>query len=104
MVRLLHSLWIMVRSTHRHPLNKALHICGLPLYAIGIAIVIGPSAGLAADQSFGVLIWTFAIAMFAIGHKIEGNLGSITPVLAYRLIANKTRRYLAANRIHVQAG
>jgi hypothetical protein len=104
MIRFLRSLWILVRSTHRHPANKALHIFGLPLYVIGIAMVIGPYAGISTDQATGALIWPAAVTMFIIGHKIEGNLRSITPVLVCRLITSQVRRYLAANRVHVHTG
>ena len=92
------SFWVMLRETHRHPVNRALHFAGMPLYLLGISLMAGNS-----DKGFGALLLVGAVVMFTVGHKIEGNLRSITPILAYRLISRNVRRYLAANRIHIQA-
>lgn len=96
-IRLVGSFWVLLRYTHQHPLNRALHIAGMPLYILGIALMFK------SDIGPGALLLLAAVVMFTIGHKIEGNLRSITPVLAYRLISRNVRRYLAANRIHIQA-
>jgi hypothetical protein len=89
---------VMLRQTHRHPVNRALHFAGVPLYLLGITLMAGNS-----DMGLGALLLLGAVVMFTVGHKIEGNLRSITPVLAYRLISRNVRHYLAANRIHIKA-
>jgi hypothetical protein len=91
------SYWVMLRHTHRHPVNRALHIAGMPFYILGIALMIK------SDIGPGALLLVAAVVIFTVGHKIEGNLRSITPVLAYLLISRNVRRYIAANRIHIQA-
>lgn len=101
--QLLLSMWIMIKSTHRHPANRALHIAGSPLYVIGIYLVSNIIHGSSADSVLGGLLWSASVAMFTIGHLIEGNLNSITPVLAYRLFSRKLRGYFVPNRFHVQA-
>jgi hypothetical protein len=98
------SIWVVVRNTHRNPTNIGLHIVGLPLYAIGIALIFGPVAGYPANQALGALLWVAAVAMFTAGHMIEGNVRSITPLLLYRLISSKLRSYFATNRVHIQPG
>lgn len=82
-------------------MNRALHVAGMPLYILGIALLAGLLGG-NSDMGPGALLLLAGVVMFTVGHKIEGNLGSITPVLAYRLISRNVRRYLAANRIHIQ--
>ena len=105
------SLWKVIKNTHRRRSNRALHVAGSPLYASGVAILIANLAGYGAAHSatsapnpvLGILLLLAGIGMFTLGHKIEGNLGSITPVLASRLVLRNTRRYFAAHRIHVSA-
>ena len=103
MSRLLPSLWVMLRNTHRHPVNRALHLAGMPLYVLGVAYVVGFFFGYPAEPAFGALLLLAGISMFTFGHRIEGNLSSITPVLASRLISRNVRRYLAANIIRDRA-
>lgn len=77
----------LVKSTHRHPANIALHLAGLPLYGAGIAtIVMGAAAGQAdPDVLAGAALIPLAIGLFVAGHAIEGNVMSMTPVLLARL-------------------
>ena len=49
----------------------------------------------------GLAMWLSAIAMFVAGHKIEGNVVSMTPVLLFRLFSRKAAGYLAAKRVHL---
>ena len=44
----------LVRGTHRHPANRALHAAGLPIYAAGIAMVAGHFAGAGTDPLLGL--------------------------------------------------
>lgn len=90
----------MIKSTHRHPANQALHCVGAPFYVIGAAMTIGYFAGMHTDPALGIAMWTAAVAMFIIGHRIENNIGSMTPILIYRLISRKAARYLVEQRVH----
>lgn len=90
----------MIKNTHRHPANKALHCVGLPFYAIGLAMTLGHFAGLQTNLPAGAAMWLAAVAMFVSGHRIEGNVGSMTPVLVFRLVSRKAARYLVPQRVH----
>lgn len=100
---LLRAVVKMVKNTHRHPANQALHFAGAPLYVVGLVIVIGhfAAADMQANPFAGLAMWLSAIAMFVAGHKIEGNVMSMTPVLLFRLFSRKAAGYLAAKRVHL---
>jgi len=53
------------------------------------------------DLVAGAAMLFAAIAMFVSGHMIEGNVGSTTPVLLFRLLSRKVARYSIAQRIHL---
>jgi uncharacterized membrane protein YgaE (UPF0421/DUF939 family) len=76
----------IIKNTHRHPINQALHSIGSPFYGIGLAMVFGHLAGMQSNPVAGSLMILVAVTMFVSGHKIEGNLNSMTPVLLSRLI------------------
>jgi succinylglutamate desuccinylase len=90
----------MIKNTHRHPVNQALHCIGAPFYAIGAAMTLGHFAGMYANPVVGTAMWIAAIAMFVSGHKIEGNVGSMTPVLLFRLLSTVARNFVA-QRVHL---
>jgi predicted membrane channel-forming protein YqfA (hemolysin III family) len=90
----------MIRNTHRHPANQALHCIGAPFYAIGAAMTLGHFAGMNTDPVAGMAMWIAAVAMFVSGHRIEGNAGSMTPVLLFRLFS-KVARDFVAQQIHL---
>jgi hypothetical protein len=90
----------MIVNTHRHPANRALHLAGAPLYVVGLAMVIGYFAGMRTEPGAGAAMWLAAVAMFVAGHRIEGNVGSMTPVLLARLLS-KTARDFVAQRVHL---
>jgi hypothetical protein len=104
----------IIRNTHRHPANQALHSIGAPFYAVGLLVMLGHLASIQEQQQqettaglvAGGAMWLAAIAMFVLGHKIEGNVGSMTPVLLFRLLlsssqSRKVARYFVAQRIHL---
>ncbi len=95
-----HYIVTMIKNTHRHPANLALHCIGAPFYAIGAAITLGHFVGMQADLASGIVVWFEAIAMFVIGHRIENNIGSMTPVLLFRLLSRKAARYFVSQRVH----
>ena len=101
MPRLSTAIWKVIRNTHRHPANIALHSGGIILYASGIGSIPGHFAGYDNGLLQGAVLWLAGVAAFTLGHMIEGNLGSLTPVLACRLISRNVRHYFAADRIHV---
>ncbi len=90
----------IIKNTHRHPANQALHCISAPFYAIGIAMTFGHFVGIQTDVAAGVAMWLAAIAMFVSGHKIEGNIGSMTPVLLFRLLSKIARNFVA-QRVHL---
>jgi hypothetical protein len=94
------SIIKMVRNTHRHPANRALHIAGAPVYAAGVFMVFGSLFGFGTDLIAGAAMWLAAVAMFVGGHRIEGNAGSMTPVLIFRLLSRKAAGYRVAQRAH----
>jgi hypothetical protein len=96
MVGIARSLWLVLRGTHRHPANIALHIAGITCYALGAASFLGGGFGIYDT----VMFFVAGIGMFLAGHSIEGNLASITPVLIYRLVLRKLSRHLCAKGIH----
>ena len=90
----------MIKNTHRHPANRALHCVGAPFYVVGLAIVLGHFAGMQTDPALGVAMWLAAVAMFVAGHRIEGNIWSMTPVLLARLLS-KVGSNFVAQRVHL---
>lgn len=86
MIKFVRAAVKLVKSTHRHPANIALHTAGLPLYGAEIATVVMAAAGHAgSDILAGAALIPIAIGMFVAGHIIEGNVMSMTPVLLARL-------------------
>jgi hypothetical protein len=63
------------RERHRHPVNFAVHLVGIPLTLIGLALLF-------------VLPWYWGVAAFAlgyllqyVGHRVEGNdVGELIPI------------------------
>ena len=107
-----HTILRIIKNTHRHPANQALHSIGAPFYVVGLLVMLGHFAGIQEQQTMttttglaaGATMWLAAIAMFVLGHKIEGNVGSMTPVLLFRLLLSlrrKVARYPVMQRIHL---
>ena len=90
----------IIKNTHRHPANRALHCIGAPFYVIGASMALGHFAGAQTDLAFGAAMWLAAVAMFVAGHRIENNIGTMTPVLLFRLISRKAARYFVPQRVH----
>ena len=95
----------IIKNTHRHPVNQALHSIGAPFYGIGLAMTLGHIAGMQTNLTAGGAMLLAAIAMFVVGHKIEGNLRSMAPVLLFRflmvLLSRKVARYPVTKRVHL---
>jgi hypothetical protein len=80
-----------IKNTHRHPINITLHCIGLPLYIIGIYIVILYFMDQNKPLLDGITLWMSAISLFMIGHKIEGNLRAMTLVIIYKYLRSLLR-------------
>jgi hypothetical protein len=103
----------IIKNTHRHPVNQALHSIGAPFYGIGLAMILGHLAGMQTNLAAGGAMLFAAISMFVLGHKIEGNLRSMAPVLLFRFLLvvvllssrrrrrRKVTRYPFAKRVHL---
>jgi hypothetical protein len=81
------SILKIIRNTHRHPVNQALHSIGSPFYGIGLAMILGHLAGIHTNLAAASAMLLAAIAMFVLGHKIEGNLRMMAPILLFRLLS-----------------
>lgn len=80
----------IIKSTHRHPINRMLHVAGLLLYAYGFYILITPVTG---EHDFRLIsslaMWFTAIDLFIVGHVIEGNVGAMTLTIFFKYIRFK---------------
>jgi uncharacterized membrane protein YGL010W len=93
------SLTKAIKSTHRHPVNRILHFIGAPIYIAGIALIVNNfmSGIRLSDLAYGVIIYCTAVALFLIGHRIEGNLRAMTLILLHRIIARSIKRTVSAH-------
>jgi hypothetical protein len=95
----------ILKNTHRHPVNQALHSIGAPFYGVGLAMALGHLAGMQTNLTVGCSMLLAAIAMFVVGHKIEGNVRSMAPVLLFRFLkvflSRKVARYPHGKRVHL---
>ncbi len=80
-----------IKGTHRHSINRILHGIGVPIYITGIALILGRLYGLNTDLIEGAIMWSVAIGLFLVGHKIEGNLRAITLIVFFKYILRSTR-------------
>jgi hypothetical protein len=82
----------IIKNTHRHPINQALHSVGAPFYGLGLVMSIGYFGGMQTNLAAGSAMLLTAVAMFVLGHKIEGNIRSMAPVLLFRFLYSKVSR------------
>jgi hypothetical protein len=83
------SLVKAIKNTHRHPTNRILHCIGLPLYVIGIVLVVGYFTDLHTNLITGIILWLIAIGLFLTGHKIEGNLRLMTLIIFFKYLKSR---------------
>jgi uncharacterized membrane protein AbrB (regulator of aidB expression) len=96
----------IIRNTHKHPINQALHCIGAPFYALGLAMLIVHLGGIQTNLAAGGTMALAAVAMFVLGHKIEGNIRSMAPVLLFRFLCvvvsrRGVARYSLTKRVHL---
>lgn len=75
-----------IKNTHRHPINIILHCIGLPLYIIGIYIIIFYFIDQNKPILHGIILYMSAISLIIFGHIIEGNLRAMTLVIIYKYL------------------
>jgi hypothetical protein len=100
------KIFKIIKNTHRHPVNQALHSIGAPFYGIGLVMSIGHLGGMNTNLAAGSMILLAALAMFVLGHKVEGNMRSMAPVLLFRFLyvrisRSKVACYSTVKRIHL---
>ncbi|MGN6628830.1 MAG: hypothetical protein ACTHKJ_03030 [Candidatus Nitrosocosmicus sp.] len=89
------SLFKAIKSTHRHPANKILHGIGLFLYVVAILMIISICFSKNYENLFTiVLLFIVAIALFLLGHIIEGNIKATTWVIVFKYL----QAYVKNNR------
>jgi hypothetical protein len=97
----------IIRNTHKHPVNQALHCIGAPFYGLGLAMLIVHLGGMQTNIAVGSMMLLAAVAMFVLGHKIEGNIRSMVPVLLFRflyVVLSRRRgvaHYSPTKRVHL---
>jgi hypothetical protein len=87
------NLFKAIKSTHRNPISKVLHLIGLSLYAIGFTLLAGYYLGSLNIFSpiIGIILFPIAIGLFLAGHKIEGNLRAMTLIILLKYLKSKLR-------------
>lgn len=76
-----------IKSTHRKPVNRLLHCVGAPIHIMGMAMIFGYLLRISNSNVFeGVILWAFAISLFLIGHKLEGNLKAMTLIIMFKYL------------------
>ncbi len=90
----------IIKSTHQHPTNQALHSVGAPFYGIGLVMIFGHLMGMQTNPVVGSLMFIVAVTMFVTGHRIEGNLRSMAPVVLCRWIMVLSMRRIGSIMNH----
>jgi uncharacterized membrane protein YGL010W len=75
-----------IRNTHRHPVNRILHYIGLPLYIVGISMIVSYVIGQNTNPISGLVLLIIAISLFFTGHKVEGNLRAMTLIILFKYL------------------
>lgn len=87
------SLVKAVKSTHRQPLNKLLHLIGLALYTFVLfSIILYLSGNYNQDLALSLALWLTAINLFIMGHIIENNAGAMTAIVLFKYVRSKLHK------------
>ena len=82
-----------VKSTHRHTLNKLLHLIGLAFYAFALFSL---TSYLLGNQNqnpmLSLALWLTAINLFITGHTIENNPRAMIALVLFKYIKSRLRR------------
>jgi hypothetical protein len=87
------NLFKAIKSTHKNPISRVLHLIGLSLYVIGFTLLAGYYLGSLAIlfPIIGIILFPIAIGLFLTGHKIEGNLRAMTLIILLKYLKSKLR-------------
>lgn len=80
------SLLKAIKNTHRHPANRLLHAVGLLLYVVAIFVILGSLSNTGVNPFDSLFLIMVAIALFLLGHKIEGNVRATTWVVLFKYL------------------
>ena len=80
------SLLKAIKNTHRHPANRVLHVVGLLLYVVAIFMISGSLLNTNVNPLAGLFLFMAAVALFLLGHKIEGNVRATTWVVLFKYL------------------
>jgi len=80
------SLIKAIKNTHRHPANRMLHVIGLSLYVVAIFLISGSLLNTNGNPYTGLFLFVVAVALFLLGHKIEGNVRATTWVVLFKYL------------------
>jgi uncharacterized protein YacL len=80
------SLSKAIKNTLRHPVNRMLHVIGLLLYAIAILVISDSLLNTNVNPYPSLFLFVVAIALFLLGHKIEGNVRATTWVVLFKYL------------------
>ena len=80
------SLLKAIKNTHRHPANRILHGIGLLLYVVAILMISGSLLNTDVNPYSSLFLFMVAIALFLLGHKIEGNVRATTWVVLFKYL------------------
>jgi predicted membrane channel-forming protein YqfA (hemolysin III family) len=80
------SLLKAIKNTHRHPANRLLHVIGLLLYAVAIMMISSSLLNTNVNPFASLFLFMVAIALFLLGHKIEGNVRATTWVVLFKYL------------------
>jgi uncharacterized membrane protein len=87
------SLLKAIRNTHRHPANRILHAIGLSFYIIAILMILDYLFNKDINPFTILILFALAIALFLLGHAIEGNIRATTWVIIFKYLkANMNNR------------
>ena len=86
------SLIKAIKNTHRHPANRLLHVFGLTLYFLAILMILmGNFTDTNTNPFNSLILFAVTIALFLLGHRIEGNLGATTWVIIFKYLKAKIK-------------
>lgn len=80
------SLLKAIKNTHRHRANRVLHVVGLLLYAVAIFMFSDSLLNTNVNPFASLFLIIVAIALFLLGHKIEGNVRATTWVVLFKYL------------------
>ncbi len=69
--------------------SEMLHFIGAPLYIIGILLIIAFLFGMNTNPMLGIILWITGVVLFLMGHKVERNIKTTTPVVVAKYLLSK---------------